>query len=179
MNTSNKIDELLKRLERLEAMEDIRHLKQRSAQAADPHMKIDLFVDLYTHDGVMEFTNWDTVLTGHDEIRAFLEVNPFTWMFHCLIPISIEVADDCRSATARWYLFEAATVHNSRTKEYDPVWIAGFYDDKMIRVEDEWKLTHTALTQQILCNYKDGWGKTRVSMDKDWLKPVDDLKQKL
>jgi len=49
----------------------------------------------------------------------------------------------------------------------------------MIRVDGEWKLTHTALTQQILCNYKDGWGKTRVSMDEDWLKPVDDLKQNL
>ena len=76
MNDSNKIEEMLKRLERLEAMEEIRHLKQRSAQAADPHMKIDMFVNLYTEDGVMEFTNWDTVLRGHDEIRAFLEVNP-------------------------------------------------------------------------------------------------------
>ena len=44
----------------------------------------------------MEFTNWDTVLRGHDEIRAFLEVNPFTWMFHCLLPVRIEVAEDCR-----------------------------------------------------------------------------------
>ena len=68
-------------------MEEIRHLKQRSAQAADPHMKIDMFVNLYTEDGVMEFTNWETVLRGHDEIRAFLEVNPFTWMFHCLLPV--------------------------------------------------------------------------------------------
>ena len=79
MNDSNKIDEMLKRLERLEAMEDIRRLKQRSAQGpADPHMKIDMFVNLYTEDGIMEFTNWDTVLRGRDEIRAFLEVNPFT-----------------------------------------------------------------------------------------------------
>ena len=179
MSDSNKIDELLKRLERLEAMEEIRHLKQRSAVAADPQMDIDMFVDLYTEDGVMEFTNWNTVLKGHDEIRAFLEVNPFTWMFHCLIPIRIEVADDCRSATARWYLFEAATVHNSRTKEYDPVWVAGFYDDEMVRINGGWKLTHTALTQQILCNYEEGWGKTRVSLDEDWLKPVDDLKQNL
>ena len=49
----------------------------------------------------------------------------------------------------------------------------------MIRLNGEWKLTHTALTQQILCNYEEGWGKTRVSMDEDWLKPVDDLKQNL
>ena len=93
MNDSNKIDQMLKRLERLEAMEEIRHLKQRSAVAADPQMDIDMFVDLYTEDGVMEFTNWETVLNGRDEIRAFLEVNPFTWMFHCLIPIRIEVAE--------------------------------------------------------------------------------------
>ena len=177
MNDADKISGMLKRLERLEAMEEIRHLKQRSAVAADPYMDIDMLVGLYTEDGVMEFTNWDTVLKGHDEIRAFLEINPFTWMFHCLIPLKIEVADDCRSATARWYLFEAATVHNSRTKEYDPVWVTGAYDDKMIKINGEWKLTHTALSQQILCKYEEGWGKTRVNLDKDWIKPVDDLKQ--
>ena len=179
MSDAHNTDEILKRLERLEAMEEIRHLKQRSALAADPHMDIDLFVNLYTDDGIMEFTNWDTVLRGHAEIRAFLEVNPFTWMFHYLLPVRIEVAGDCQSATARWYLFETATVHNSRTGEYDPVWVAGYYDDKMIRVDGEWKLTHTALTQEILCRYQEGWGKTRVNMDKDWLKPVDDLKQDL
>ena len=179
MNDANEINELLKRLERLEAMEEIRHLKQNTAQAADPQMDIDMFVSLYTEDGIMEFTNWDTVLHGHDEIRAFLEVNPFTWMFHCLLPVRIEVADDCRSATARWYLFEAATVHNSRTGEYDPVWVAGYYDDKMVKIDGEWKLTHTSLTQEILCSYQKGWGKQRVSMDEDWLKPVGDLKQQL
>ena len=179
MEEQIKTDNILKRLERLEAMEEIRHLKQGMALAADPHMDIDMFVNLYTEDGIMEFTNWDTVLRGHDEIRAFMEVNPFTWMFHCLLPVKIEVADDCLSASARWYLFEAATVHNSRTQEYDPVWVAGYYDDKMIRVDGKWKLTHTALTQEILCSYQEGWGKTRVSMHEDWLKPVGELKQRM
>lgn len=179
MNDDVSHSDLLQRVKRLEAMEEIRHLKQRSAIAADPHMDIDMLVGLYTEDGIMEFTNWDTTLKGHDEIRAFLEINPFTWMFHCLLPVKIEVATDCLTATARWYLFEAATVHNSRTKEYDPVWVAGFYDDKMICRAGEWKLTHTAMTQEILCRYEEGWGKTRVSMNKDWIKPIGDLRRTL
>ena len=64
-------------------------------------------------------------------------------------------------------------------RETQPAWVAGFYDDEMVRINGEWKMTHTALTQQILCNYEEGWGKTRVSLDEDWLKPVDDLKQNL
>lgn len=179
MSDSQTLDAVLRRLERLEAIEEIRNLKQGSAVAADPNMDIDMFLSLYTEDGVMEIRNWDTVLRGHDEIRAFLEVNPFTWMFHCLIPVKIEVADDCQSATARWYLFEAATVYNSRTAEYDPVWVAGAYDDKMIKSDGEWKLTHTALTQEILCNYEKGWGETRVNVDPDWTRPVDELLGKM
>ena len=46
MSEPHRIDDLLKRLERLEAMEEIRHLKQRSAVAADPQMDIDMFVNL-------------------------------------------------------------------------------------------------------------------------------------
>lgn len=177
MNDQANMDAILKRLERLEAIEEIKNLKQGSAVAADPNMDIDMFLSLYTEDGIMEIVNWETVLTGHAEIRAFLEVNPFTWMFHCLLPVKIDVAEDCLSASARWYLFEAATVFNSRTSEYDPVWVAGSYDDKMIRINNEWKLTHTALTQEILCRYEDGWGNTRVNVDKDWTKPVDELLQ--
>jgi hypothetical protein len=179
MSDTDEMTSVLKRLERLEAIEEIRNLKQGSAVAADPNMDIDMFLSLYTEDGIMEIVNWDTVLKGHDEIRAFLEVNPFTWMFHCLLPIKIEVAEDCQSAKARWYLFEAATVFNSRSGEYDPVWVAGSYDDSMIKVNDEWKLTHTALTQEILCSYEEGWGENRVNVDKDWTKPVDELLQKI
>ena len=62
----------------------------------------------------------------------------------------------------------ALAVHSDKT---------GFH--VFTRINGEWKLTHTALTQQILCNYQEGWGKTRVSLDEDWLKPVDDLKQNL
>jgi ketosteroid isomerase-like protein len=179
MSETDKTEAILKRLDHLEAIEEIRNMKQGAAVAADPNMDIDAFVNLYTEDGIMEIVNWETVLNGHDEIRAFLEVNPFTWMFHCLIPIKIDIAEDCQSATARWYLFEAATVFNSRTSEYDPVWVAGAYDDSMIKVNDEWKLTHSALTQEILCRYDEGWGKTRVNVDKDWTKPVDELLQKI
>ncbi|MFT5134385.1 MAG: hypothetical protein ACI9SC_002864 [Gammaproteobacteria bacterium] len=179
MSENDKMDAILKRLERLEAIEEIKNLKQGSAIAADPSMDIDKFLSLYTEDGIMEIVNWGTVLNGHAEIRAFLEVNPFTWMFHCLLPITIEVAEDCQSASARWYLFEAATVFNSKSSEYDPVWVAGAYDDTMIKINGDWKLTRTALTQEILCTYQEGWGKTRVNVNKDWTKPVDELLQKM
>ena len=67
MNDSD-ITALLKRVERLEAIEEIKDLKQRSALAADPNMDIDMFINNYTEDGIMEIVNWGTVLKGRKEI---------------------------------------------------------------------------------------------------------------
>ncbi len=162
-------DELTKRIERLEALEEIKQFRQRSATAADPHMDIDMLVDMYAKDGIMEYPTFGTRFQGHDEIRGFLEINAFTWMFHCLIPITIEVEEGCQAASARWYLWETATVHNGKTGEYDPVWVAGAYDDKMIKVDGEWKFTHTILNLELLCAYEDGWRADRVKVSEDWV----------
>ena len=168
MTDSNDNAELIKRIERLEAIEDIKVFRKRSAVAADPSMDIDMLVGLYTKDGIIEYPTFGTIYKGQDEIRAFLEVNPFTWMFHCLIPLEINVAADCQSASARWYLWETATVHNTKTGNYDPVWVAGAYDDEMIKVAGEWKFTHTILNLELLCQYEDGWRADRVKVSEDW-----------
>jgi hypothetical protein len=175
MNDTN-IEALLKRVERLEAIEEIKELTQRSAIAADPNMDIDIFINNYTEDGIMEIVNWGTVLKGREEIAGFLAINPFTWMFHCLIPLKIIVADDLQSATGRWYLLEAATVLNSKTEKYDPVWVMGAYDNDIVKTSEGWKFTHTRLTQEVLTTYEDGWGgENRVNVNPDWVKPVDDF----
>ena len=169
MSDTDTLQALARRVARLEAMEDIRRLRQMSAEAADPFMEIDALVGLYVPDGVMEFLSFGTSYRGHDQIRAFLEVNAFTWMFHCLIPLRIDVADDLQSATARWYLLEAATVHNGRTGAYDPVWLAGRYEDRVVRVDGQWKFAHTSLTLELLCDYAEGWGTNRVNVNPDWV----------
>jgi hypothetical protein len=169
MAESNTTAELLRRIERLEAIEDIKKLKYQTAIAADPYMDMEMLINLYSEDGIMEIPTFGLVLTGHDEIREFLKVNAFTWMFHCLIPLQVEIDDDGQSATASWYLWEAATVHNGSTGEYDPVLFAGAYEDKMRKINGEWKLTHTVLTVRLLCDYEKGWAENQVNVNKDWV----------
>lgn len=169
MSDTTTTVEILKRLERLESIDEIKKLKQRSAIAADPFMDMEMLINLYTEDGVMEIPTFGLILTGHNEIRAFLEVNAFTWMFHCLIPLQVEIGKDGQTATANWYLWEAATVHNGRTGKYDPVLFAGAYEDEMQKINGEWKLTHTILTVRLLCNYEEGWAENQINVNKDWV----------
>lgn len=172
--TDADLQALLARVERLEALEQIKELKQGFAMAADPNMKIDQFLELYAEDGVMEIIDWGR-FEGHSGIRAFLEANPFQYMFHCLLPIQLDLAADGRSATGRWYLFEAATVHNAATGKEDPVWVAGVYDDDITKVGDRWKFKRTRLRQEILTTYEAGWRNGRLQISEHWKKPIDAL----
>ncbi len=174
MSSSLNIEELAARLQRLEEREAIIEHGQGFAAAADPNMDIDAFVNLYAEDGVMEIVNWDRY-EGREEIAAFLAINPFQWMFHCLIPLKIDIADDCQSARTRWYLWEAALVHNSKTGKQDPVWVAGAYDNELVKVNGEWKYALTRLTQQIVTSYEQGWGESRINLSPDWMKPVEEF----
>ncbi len=105
------MDDLARTVAKLQAAEDIRHLKARYARVCDTGYTPSEMIPLFTKDAV-----WDGGRFGRhegiDAITAFFDgvSKQITWALHYMIAPTIEVSDDLVSASGTWYLLEPCTM---------------------------------------------------------------------
>lgn len=100
------------RLTRLEAIEAIRALKMRYARFCDDGYPAEKIGALFVEDGVWDSGEaWGTHV-GRPAIEAFFREAPskIRWAIHYTVSGDISVADDLKSATGRWYLWQPMTM---------------------------------------------------------------------
>lgn len=148
------------RLERLEAIEMIKVAKGRYALGADPTVDAAEMGALFTEDAELIIERFGS-FHGRPAIEEFLSETPFSWMFHCMLPQTIEVAEDNRSADAVFYLWELANLPDEKGGDDLPVWIAGKYYDHFIKSGDEWLVARSELKLEMVSPYYEGWVKKR------------------
>jgi ketosteroid isomerase-like protein len=142
------------RIAQLEAAEAIRRLKAHYCDLCDDGYDADALAQLFTPDAV-----WDGGqlgrFEGRDAIRRFFAgtARALSFAIHHVTNPAIAVADDAQSATARWYLLQAATL----TQRNRAVWIAGRYEDELVRVGDAWRFRSVTLRTRFFTPYASGW----------------------
>ena len=107
-------DDLAQRIAKLEAIEDIKKLKSRYAQACDDSYNPETMRTIFSKDAVWNGGDAFGRFDGQDAIcQFFAEVSSqITWALHYMMAPEIEVADDAKTATGTWYIwmpFTAAT----------------------------------------------------------------------
>lgn len=133
------------RLQALEDIQEIAHLKAYYCNAADcgwdrPHCDSDAVASLFVEDGV-----WDAGVMGRyggrEEIRAmFKSLTNFKVDFHIIGNPIIKVNGD--TATGQWHgLFPLV-----KGDEDQAMWIAGVYNDEFVRTPHGWKFKQLSLT---------------------------------
>jgi hypothetical protein len=79
-----------------------------------------------------------------------------------MIPQSVEVAADGRTARDVCYLWEPAIRRNAQTGEHEAVWVGGIYEDEYVKEDGRWKIKKMKLKLELLSPYSDGWAKARI-----------------
>ncbi len=147
------------RLDRLEAIEDIRVLKARYADVCDTGYDPVRMRPFFTEDTV-----WDggPRFGRHEGIDAVCEFfagvsGLITWALHYMIAPIIDVADDGLTATGSWYLLEPCTIMTDAGPE--AMVITGRYADRYRKEADGWKFSEVVLDCQTISPLDQGWAR--------------------
>jgi hypothetical protein len=154
--------ELEARIRRLEDIQAIKNLLVRYARASDKHNDPDLMLPLFTEDGALDVGSDYGRYQGHDTLRAFFLETPkiISWSLHYMVSPSIEIAEDGRSATAFWYLWELANMPYPKGTGEEAVWIGGTYDSDLVKQDDgSWLFKEIRLKMELMSPYSEGWVK--------------------
>src|SRR5262245_61142086 len=145
------------RLAKLEAAEQIRHLKARYAAVCDTGYTPDRMVPLFTADAVWDGGERFGRHEGIDAIYRFFDgvSSQIVWALHYMVAPIVEVADDLETATGSWYLWQPCTLVTDDGPR--AVWLTGTYADRYRREDGGWRFSEVRLDCQTISPIEEGW----------------------
>lgn len=154
------MDELTRRIAKLEAIAEITALKGRYGRACDaghPRAEIEA---IFTADAVWSDTSGG--LGTHEGLEAILEffagIGAVTdWSLHLIVSPEIAVDDDLERATGRWVVLQPCTISG------EAIWTAGRFEDEYVKADDGWKIARTEVTLGAITPYELGWAKQQFA----------------
>ncbi len=158
------LNELERRVAKLEAVEEIRHLKLRYGQLCDAGYPPDEIVTMFTDDAVWDGGETFGSFHGSEEIREFfVAINEeVSFAVHYMIGDAIVVSDDVSTASGTWHMFEAANMRVDGVPE--SMWLAAVYEDEYRREIDGWKFSSVRLGFRLQAKHREGWSKSLLQL---------------
>ncbi len=149
-------DDLLRRLEALEAEAAIRRLMAEYLATRDfEEEKGRHIASLFVPDGIWEGKGLFAPILGSHHGREAIEQRfskPMPFSVHIAGCESISVHGD--EAIGRWVFLQPSTINGQAH------WVAGRYDNEFVRVDGQWKFKHIRVVGIFSSPYEDGWAKT-------------------
>jgi len=152
----DRIEELARRIARLEDVEAIKRLQADYAAACDDHYNPDRLAALFTEDGVWDGGQFGRV-SGSEALHSHFAKSSaqFTWALHFMIAPSIEVSSDGETARGSWYLWEPAKIAEDGGEQ--AYWAATVYDIHYAKTKQGWKFREMSLDVRLFAPYDKGW----------------------
>ena len=152
-------EELGRRLDRLEAIEDIRMLKARYADVCDTGYDPVRMRPFFTTDAVWDGGSRFGCYEGIEAVCGFFAgvSSQITWALHYMVAPIIEIADDGQTATGSWYLLEPCTIATDEGPR--AMVITGRYADRYRLEPDGWKFSEVVLDCQTISPLDEGWAR--------------------
>ena len=144
------LEEMEKRIQVLEDVEEIKKMKVRYMKACDDHYNPEAIAALFTEDCIWS-CNTDGIFHGKEELKDwFRSCNLNTsWAMHYAISPIIEV--DGNTATGEWYMWMLATSVRNGACLY-----AVQYEDKYEKIDGQWLCKEVHVFNRIATKYEDG-----------------------
>ena len=156
LSESARLAQLEQRVQALEDVNAIRHLKARYAASCDDQYNPDGLAALFTEDAVWESQGLGR-FEGREAIwacfRGASQLFPFA--IHSSLNGHIDVQGD--TARAQWYLFMPCTLGEGNRA----MWRAGVDQEEYVRVDGEWKFKRKSSAPLFHTPFEEGWAKTR------------------
>lgn len=151
------LEKTVRRVDRLEDIEEIKVTKAKFALGADPVIEVESLVSLFADDAILEYTGGLGIKRGRDEIRAWFSDDPVPWRYHFFLPMRIIVADDGKTARGEWFMLALLKAHNHAENKLESVWCVATYDDDLAKIDGAWKFTHVRTSLRIFAAHATGW----------------------
>jgi hypothetical protein len=154
------INELAKRVQALEDIEAIKHLKAEYADACDDMYNPARMRDLFTEDAV-----WDGEKEGFgkheglDAVCKFFDAAKDSLKFgvHWFLQPRIKMLSETE-AEGVWYLWQTSTMASGKD-----IFLAGKEYDKYRKENGVWKMSHMLLELFYAADIKQGWKDDKMS----------------
>ncbi|NQT48646.1 MAG: nuclear transport factor 2 family protein [Chloroflexi bacterium] len=145
------------RLQKLEAIQEITNLESQYAFAADTR-QVDIYVNLFTEDGVIDLRPYGERIMGREAIRRFREASPEKVAFSVHYLHNPHIVVDGNRAWGRFYWL--AALNWAATNE--AVWSSGYYEDKFVKTDEGWKIKEKVMIWFFRTPYDKGWVKEKI-----------------
>ncbi len=151
--------ELLQRVERLEAIEDIRHLKARYFDFCDDNYNPSGIASLFTEDAVWEGGSFGHHV-GRDAIRGHFERVSSDIVFAAHLGMNAIIDIDGHTAKGRWRMIMPSVVMNGDKKEAK--WLLVAYEDTYAKIDGSWLFTSMSSRINFYSPHLGSWAETAV-----------------
>lgn len=156
---NQRLEQLEKRMQRMEDIEALKSLKYEYGLICDDHYNPDRIVQLFTDDGIWDGGEAVGVHQGHDAIRQlFINIaNMIEFAVHYFLQPVIEIEENGNTAVGRWHLWQPSTL-----KGGSAVWLAGIEYDEYRKVKGKWLISKTKLDVLFMTPFEEGWQKLKM-----------------
>lgn len=141
----------------MEARAEIGDLVAHYAQGADRRNDPAIMGPLFSEHATWAAEGF-SVLKGRAAIVAGLSgiaADQVLWSIHFMVSPLITLADDGRSGTCQWYLWELCTMQGADGPS--DTWLGGWYDSLVGLEEDGWKFTKVLLDIRVRGDVTPPW----------------------
>ena len=149
------VEELARRVARLEDIEAIKQLKARYCTICDSNHDPERITSVFTTDAIWEGRGIGHA-HGHAAIRELFKgfQRAISYSQHMVMNPIIEVDGD--RATGVWYFFGAFTMRDGNQAK----WQAARYHEDYAKLDGEWKIAHLRVKGPgMSADYETGWAK--------------------
>ncbi len=149
------LEDMQKRLQRIEDLEAIKGLRAEYCRAADDNFNAERMAKLYTNDGLWDGGKDGGRYEGKEAIKGFLRQLSTIYIFslhYCAQAPQIVLEGD--KASGSWYGLVLTT-----NKERCAFWSGIIYEEKYVKVSGQWLIKETRARHLFVTPFEESWAK--------------------
>jgi len=151
------LEDLVRRITRLEDIEAIRQLKARYCEICDDDHDPERITSVFTEDAVWEGRGIGRA-EGHAQIRELFARFQRAMSFTQHMVMNPVLTVDGDRATGTWYFFGPFTFRDGNQAK----WQAARYHEEYVKLNGEWKIKHLRVRGPgMSADYETGWATKR------------------
>lgn len=159
----HEVDTLRRQVQRLNDEREIRDLIITYARGCDRGNDPEIIGPLFAERSTWESKGFGRY-EGRDVIAAALKGiagEKIWWSLHYMIGIHVDVGAEGSDGKLQCYLWETATIPNSKTGDAEAHFVGATYDCDVEKVDGKWLFTRMELILNMASPYAEGWVRKR------------------
>ena len=149
------LEELEKRVQVLEDLEEIKKLKARYAKYMDDNFNVEKLGELFTEEAVWGAEGWGE-FRGRKAIKEYFAGVAKHMIFSCHRIVAPDITVEEDKAHGTWYGMNTGILSNGQG-----FWSSCLYIDEYQKIEGKWFMSKVKLSYFYRSPYEGGWAKER------------------